>query len=56
MADSDRLVPFRVFSPPTIPGGETKYFTEADKRIENSLRSAQDVIRLLEARLVAGGL
>lgn len=53
MADSDRLVPFRVYQPPVIPGGETKYFKEADQRIEQAITSIETVIRLLEARMVA---
>jgi hypothetical protein len=56
MSDSARLVPFRTSQPPVIPNGDRQYFSEADSRIETSIRSIQDVIKLLEARLVAGGL
>lgn len=55
MADSDRLQPFRVFQFPAIPGGEQRYFKEADQRIENSIQSLVTVIKLLEARIVVLG-
>lgn len=55
MADSSRLQPFRVFQFPAIPGGEQRYFKEADQRIEISIQSLIEVTKLLEARIVALG-
>lgn len=56
MADTDRLQPFRVQQFPAIPGGEQRYFTEADRRIEASIQSLIEVLKLHETRLIAGGL
>jgi hypothetical protein len=56
MADTDKLQGFTPAAPPSIPGGEKLYFFDADKRVAISIKSIIEVMKLLEARIAAGGL
>lgn len=51
MADTDKLIPFNPQAYPSIPGGEKRYFADADRRIAVSIKSIGEVLRLLEARI-----
>lgn len=53
MADTDDLRPFQPPPYPTIPGGETRYFVEADKRISQSIKTIIEVLKKLEVRIEA---
>lgn len=56
MADTDRLITFTPSSYPSIPGGETRYLVDADRRIAQSLASITECLKRLEARMVAHGI
>lgn len=53
MADADRLRPYAVRPYPIIPGGESKYLLQEFRRIEQSIRTINEVLDLLEARIEA---
>lgn len=56
MADTDALRPYKRSSTPVIPGGEARYQSDELKKIETVVASIVNVMKKLEARLVAGGL
>jgi hypothetical protein len=53
MADTDDLRPFHPPPFPSIPGGETRYFVEADRRISQSINSIIECLKKLETRIEA---
>jgi hypothetical protein len=52
MADTDRLRSYRRSKPPTLPD-EGRYVAEELKRIEQTIGTIVEVLKALEARIVA---
>jgi hypothetical protein len=55
MADTDKLKPYKRGNPPSLPDNG-KYAADQLRSIEITLGTIGDVLKRLEARLVAGGL
>lgn len=57
MADSDSLRRYQADrSYPTIPGGEGKFTTEELRRIATAINALVDVVKKIDARLIAHGI
>jgi hypothetical protein len=52
MADTDRLRAYKRSNPPSLPDNG-KFVAEELKRIEQTLGTISDVLKLLEARIVS---
>jgi hypothetical protein len=46
---TDKLVPYKQASYPVIPGGEAKYISSEFRKVENAVRSSQQIMKNLEA-------
>lgn len=56
MADADSMRRYTAQPYPNIEGGQGKFVTEQLRELQKTLATYADVIKKLEARLVAGGL
>lgn len=55
MASTDKLKPYKPAAPPTLPDNG-RYTAEEFRKLQITLGTVSDVLKALEARLVAGGL
>lgn len=55
MADTDKLRPYKRGTPPTLPD-DGKFIAQQLTKIEQALGTVGDVLKALEARMVAHGI
>jgi hypothetical protein len=56
MADTDRLRDYRVGDNPTLPGSDKRYLQDELRRISDAIGIVVEVMKKLEARMVAHGI